>query len=146
MEERARQAGCDLILDPYVTVAPTGGDVRLRHDPGATALRLRTLQESIESMPDEKVRAVIKRGLAIVGDLFLAEAVVPCYSGDYQQRTFTWHAPTVLSWLQGCDVEFRDLLVEQAQPGRSSPQTALDEMAAILADLPSGEWCDAGSH
>ena len=56
MEERARQAGCDLILDPYVTVAPTGGDVRLRHDPGATALRLRTLQESIESMPDEKVR------------------------------------------------------------------------------------------
>jgi hypothetical protein len=62
-----------LIIDPYLSYEKYGPDAR--------KARLKTLLDFLNSMPDEKVRVAIKKGmpeeesLTIVGDWFTAESI-----------------------------------------------------------------------
>jgi hypothetical protein len=140
MEKHARQAGCDLELDPYVRVRHAGPDHQfLRHDRAGTATRVRTLLEFFESMPDDKLRVLVRPGeiegsLILVGDLFFAEAVVPHYAGGYRQTDFTWHAPTVLKRVREFDDEFEEHLAEAGLEGRSSRLAAIEKLRELLGE------------
>ena len=142
MTLRAEEDGCDLILDPFVTLneqKSSDTQVRLKHAPDATAPRLRTLIEFLSDMPDDKARVVLQKGkidgsLIAVGDLFVAEAVVPHYRGGYRQTMFTHHAPTVLSRVRDFDRLFAELLDEQNVEGRSSREVAIDTLRDLLAE------------
>ena len=143
MEDHARQGGCDLVLDPYVMLRPPGPDHEGPVGLDALAVRVEVLLEFLESMTDDMLRVVIRRGeiegsLVLVGDLFLAEAVAPYYGGGYRQTTFTWHAPTVLARAQEFDDDFQDHLDEADLSGRSSRQVAIDELNDLLRTCKEG--------
>ena len=135
MEEHAREAGCDLVLDPSVGASSTMvmGKNGTR---GPTMMRLKTLVEFLESMPDDKVRVVFQQGtidggVHIIGDWFASEAVVPYYKGGYRQTMFTRHAPTVLSKLRAFDNDFEDML-EDNSTGTPSRQVAIEALKDMI--------------
>lgn len=139
MEKHARQAGCDLILDPYVTVGAAGKGREAEDSPPSSPAkkRLQILVDFLESMPDDKVRAVFQRGkidsgIHIVGDWFTAEAVVPHYKTGYKQTIFTRHAPTVQARVNAFDAEFEDLQRDIRLNGTSSRQAAIHALQGII--------------
>ena len=146
MERHARERGCHLIMDPFVPIpqrVAKSDSVRLKHDPKATAVRLRNLCEFLESMPDDKLQVVFHRGeiegsTVIVGDWLLVEAIVPHHTGGYRQSTFTRHAPTVLARMDAFDREFKDALADANLAGRSSRSAALEAIRQLLGELPGG--------
>jgi hypothetical protein len=87
MEKHACEAGCELIIDPYVPYQSRG--------PGARRARLETLVEFLDGMPDDKVRVAVNRGhidgsLFIIGDWFVSEAFIPRHDvgGGYRLTLF----------------------------------------------------------
>ncbi len=147
MERHARLQGCDLILDPYVSVRkPNRGaaSICLKHEAEPTVVRLRTLQQFLESMPDDKVRVALQKGKIegssiIIGDWFVAEAVVPHYKGGYRQTHFTRHACTVLSRVQAFDREMEDVLSDSLPPsGTSSRVAAIETIQGIIHEIQGG--------
>jgi len=122
LEEHAREAGCDLVIDLTVTLKQQG--------PGEKEARLETLLAFLESMPDEKTRTVVRNrtepgNLLIVGDWFVAESMTPRPGAGYLQTVFTRHAPTVLDRLRQFDEEFDELLEE------TGTDPSLSRLAAI---------------
>lgn len=151
MEAYANCFGCDMILDPRVSlrsaadgVAPapgrSAGDERsnLKHSPEGTALRTRLLIEFIEAhKDDDRVRVIIPKeknqittNLVIVGDWFASEAVVP-HSGSYERTMFTRHAPSVLNMIGRFDQDFEDFLRDWDLDPKH-PDTATQAKAAAL--------------
>lgn len=127
LEQHARQAGCDLMIDPNFSLE--------RNGPTATRTRLETLLRFIESMPDDQIRVVMtprarEANLTLVGDWFSAESMSPRPGEGHRQTVFTWHAPTVLQTLRNFDEEFAELCEES--PGGSSRQAALARISEIL--------------
>lgn len=146
MEKHSREAGCDLILDPYVQSSSTmkatgmGREAEFAHSMSPTLKRLDILVDFLESMPDDRVRVVFQRGnidggIHIIGDWFTAEAVVPHYKGGYQQTIFTRHAPTVLAKIQAFDQEFEEMLQDANPDGSSSRQVAIKKLKEIIDGL-----------
>jgi len=142
LESHAREAGCDLVIDPYVSAeeadvhAPESP--RFKHRIEGTMKRLEILREFLESMSDDKVRVVIQKGqiegsILIVGDWFAAEAVVPHYKGGYKQTILTRHAPTVLSKIQEFDRDFDESLSDAGLHGESSRSAAIRTIDEIRA-------------
>ena len=130
MEKHAREAGCDLIIDPHVPYGERG--------PHAKRARLETLVEFLDGMPDDKVRVAINRGhidgsLFIIGDWFVSEAVIPRHDvgGGYRLTMFTRHAPTVLQRVDQFNRELGDYLL----PGPSSRLAAIETIREILKTL-----------
>lgn len=126
LEEHARAAGCDLIVDPDFCLE--------RNGPEATQTRLRILLEFLRSMPDDKLRVALSPrardgNLTLVGDWFSAESVSPRPGEGHRQTIFTWHAPTVLQCVRRFDEEFADLERETG----SSRAAAIAKVEAVLA-------------
>ncbi len=142
MEEHAREAGCDLIIDPFVMVRddPARGKVRLKHAYGATIRRLEILEEFVVSMPAGKLNIAIQEGkidgsTIVVGDWVLAEAVVPHYKSDYRQTIFTRHAPTVLAKIEEFDRDFADAACDFSPGEATSNQAAIDTLKRRIEEL-----------
>ena len=129
LEEHAREAGCDLVIDLTVTLEQQG--------PGAREARLETLLAFLESMPDEKARVVVRDrtepgNLLIVGDWFVAESMTPRPGAGYLQTVFTRHAPAVLDRLRQFDEEFDELLEETGTDPSSSRLAAIARIKEAL--------------
>ncbi len=90
LETHARQAGCDLIIDPEFCLERNGKT--------ATLTRLRILAQFLEDMPDDRVQVVLSRqarsgNLTIVGDWFSAESVSPRPGEGHRQTVLTCMLP-----------------------------------------------------
>lgn len=125
LERHASDSGCDLIIDPSIPL--TGPGV------AAKRVRLRTLREFLESMPDDKIRVVVQKSTArwnllLVGDWFVAESISARKGKGYYQTVFTRHAPTVLERLEQFDSEFEELLGQFAPHGASSRKKAIEAL------------------
>lgn len=133
LERHAREAGCDLILDPYVQSEQAGGQL-----PPPTLARIRTLYEFLDTMPDDKVRVVLHRGRVIdsltsIGDWLLAGAVVPHYQKQgYQMTGFTRHAPTILSRIQDFDRDIEEGLADARVAPHDSRRAALEQLRELM--------------
>ncbi len=124
METHARQEGCRLILDPEAVKC---------HSQEATAIRLETLRDTLLELPEDKTEVVfatgeIQTGLIIVGDWFVADAVVPMYGQSYQKTVFTRHGPTVIDAVTAFDREFDELKREAGTASREAAITRLDRL------------------
>lgn len=129
LEEHVRQCGCDLIIKPTVRAD--------RHGEHGTRLRLRLVRDFLQSLSDTNptVRVAIWPAdqkiwgnRTIVGDWFLADAVVPFQGESYRKTIFTRHAPTVLKRIRELDSLMEDLLEEMSLQGRSSREYAIEEL------------------
>lgn len=123
LERHARDAGCDLMIDPSIPLDVVGAD--------AKRVRLRTLREFLASMPDDKLRVVVHKSrargnLLLVGDWFIADSISPRKGKGYYQTVFTRHAPTVLERMEEFDSEFEELLNKFAPDAGSSKSKAID--------------------
>ena len=140
LEEHARESGCSLIIDPYLSYEKYG--------PRARKVRLETLLEFLESMPEEKVRVAVNKGmpegenLTIVGDWFSAESILAVPGKGYQQTIFTRHAPTIGSRIELFDREMEELLRSRGHEAASSRDAAIAEINDILTGLGN----DAGTE
>ncbi|HEX8071560.1 MAG TPA: toll/interleukin-1 receptor domain-containing protein [Pyrinomonadaceae bacterium] len=128
--ELAAKFGCDLVIDPTVSLAQYG--------PAARCVRLRKLRAFLldeARYPD--VRAVVwaraePGNLLLVGDWFYAEAMLQVPGAGYRQTLFTWHAPTVLARLKEFDRQFAASL--QAQDG-GPERSRFVAAAAVEAEI-----------
>ena len=132
LEQHARKAGCDLIIDPAFAFERSGREAGLT--------RLRILHKFLETMPDELIRVIVSpdaraANLTLIGDWFSAESLSPKAGEGHRQTVFSWHAPTVLQALRRFDAEFEALAAEN--PHAPSRQAALAQIDALLADQPA---------
>jgi hypothetical protein len=142
LEKHARQAGCDLIINPAVVFRTRG--------PGSKQVRMEVLLEFLEGMPDDKARVIVAPptlhdNLLILGDWFLAESITSRSGQGYLQTLGTWHAPTVLQRMREFDVEFEREVARVEAPGRSSRQIAIDRLREEVDRLRSEATGSAGS-
>jgi hypothetical protein len=131
LEQHARECGCDLIINPHITLKHSGPQVRRP--------RLQTLAEFLEGMPDEKVRVAISRktrgNLLIVGDWFAAESLSARPGVGYFQTVCTRHAPTVLDRIERFDEEFDYLLKASEFGDRASRLGAIELIQQVIAEI-----------
>ena len=71
----------------------------------------------------------------MVGDFFLAEAVVPYFGAGYHLTIFTNHGPTVLRRIQDFDEEIEDLLQQQDLKGKSSRLHVIERFKEEISKL-----------
>ncbi|MDQ0290513.1 toll/interleukin-1 receptor domain-containing protein [Oligosphaera ethanolica] len=132
MERHARSAGCRLIIDPEAVKS---------HGADATITRIKTLIDVLSSMPDDHVEVVfakgeIQTGLVIVGDWFLADAVVPLYGQNYQKTVFTRHGPSVIKAVKLFDQDFDDI---KREAGTASRSDAIKHLEMLITRLSSAK-------
>lgn len=125
LEDHARGAGCDLVLNPAVVFQTRG--------PRGKLARVEVLLEFLESMSDDKARVVIAGpsvhgNLQMLGDWFLAESITSRPGQGYLQTLGTWHAPTVLERLREFDSEFEREIARIESSGRSSRIVAIERL------------------
>ena len=144
LERHARAEGCRLVIFPPIDLGARGERVRL--------VRLRTLLEFLESMPDGKAQVVTSEralggNLTIVGNWFVAESLVP-KPGGYLQTVFNWHAPTVSLAAKRFDDEFMDLCAEARVKPEKSRGPAIEAIKAVIGqdekDFGTGDHQRAG--
>jgi hypothetical protein len=128
LEQHARRAGCDLIIDPDFGLE--------RNGPSATRTRLEILLQFLENIPDDQIRVAMtprarEANLTLVGDWFSAESMSPKPGEGHRQTVFTWHAPTVLQTLRRFEEEFEELCEES--PDGATRQAAIARIRAIIA-------------
>lgn len=131
LEQHARESGCDLIINPHLTLKHSG--------PRGRKARLQTLAEFLEGMPDEKVRVAVSRNirgnLLIVGDWFAAESLSARPGVGYFQTVCTRHAPTVLDRIERFDEEFEYLLKTSDLGNASSRLGAIEVIGEVLDSI-----------
>jgi hypothetical protein len=132
LEEHVRQAGCDLIIDPFVDATGVG-------ERGSIG-RLEILREFLTSKAAAKVRILVLGGrvsgnLTIVGDWFAAEAVAPFTGREYRGTIFTRHAPSVLEQVHRFDREFQDELQAERCTPAAMRATAIRSIDAAIESL-----------
>jgi len=142
LEDHSRLQGCDLIIDPYIRV-PVSLNPALspRQLLEATMIRLRILRDYLKSAKND-VRVVIDQGnivgnLLIVGDWFMAEAIVPRYPGGFRQTTFTRHAPTILERTKEFNRDFETHYKKRSEPDVPSRLVAAAEIERLLEQYDS---------
>lgn len=132
LENHAKESGCSLIINPYLSYDKYGNKAR--------KVRLETLLEFLEkeSIPKEKVKVAISKNiptekhLTIVGDWFMAESISGFLGKGYQQTIFTRHAPTIQKRIELFDQELENLLNNKKIPPESSLEIAIAEIKKIL--------------
>lgn len=136
LETRAGRYGCSLIIKPSIRAE--------LHGDNGTRTRLELLATFLESMKelDNQVRVGIWppdepafRNLTIVGDWFLADAVVPFGGGSYTKTLFTWHGPTVHRLIREFDELLDDLIGEMDTGGLSTREYAIQVIGQELDSL-----------
>lgn len=136
LETHARSAGCSLILEPKAVKG---------HSPESTAVRLEILVDFLKSMEevDDKVKVAfqqegkIDQNLIMIGDWFLAEAIVPLQGNSYQLTMFTRHGPTVVDRVAEFDCELEGLLDPKMTDlqGKSSRAYAIEHLQELITDI-----------
>lgn len=147
MEKYAACFGCDLIIDPRrylnefntifeqdisaVNALLASKDNRERvhilSSFSRTHMRIENLLKFVTShLSDDNIRVIIpslshdlSNTLFIIGDWFLAEAVVPHNQTEYERTMFSRHAPTILNTIERFDQDFNDILIEHSQADSS---------------------------
>lgn len=133
LDRHAQMEGCSLIINPLVDYSAVGADVH--------RAQLETLIAFLSSLPDKKARIALsprahKGNLTLVGDWFVAQAVMPQPGLDYQQTHFCGHAPTVLRHMRSFDQEMAEIFhLDRIEPAISR-QLALDRLNERYASLP----------
>ncbi len=131
LEKHARENGCRLIIDPYM--------IKGKHSAAAQLVRIRSLIEFLESMPDDKVQIVVskdtKESLTIVGDWFMAESVSVTVTQGYRQTIFTRHAPSIQNRIDLFDHELQELLQKSGWSAHSSRIEAMNALSGIITEL-----------
>ncbi|MCL5282849.1 MAG: toll/interleukin-1 receptor domain-containing protein [Planctomycetes bacterium] len=143
LEEQAEQAGCDLIIDPYVVIEDpetATRDLRPKYSHRATAARLEILRDFLRGQSSDRCAVCICRGriqsnLTILGDWLAAEAVVPHYKSGFRQTIFTRHAPTVQNRIEEFNQEFNDGLRRNSITRQQSREFAINAISQIIAEL-----------
>jgi hypothetical protein len=133
MGRHASDAGCSLILYPFVNYEPVGAKVHRN--------QIRLLCSFLRSMPRDQVVVATKQGIfpgsvTIVGDWFGARALPPRDGSEYRQTIFCYHAPKVLGWLHDFDVELEGTLKKQGIRPSDSRDHALKRLEERLEELP----------
>lgn len=134
LEEHTRIAGCSMILDPE--------DVK-NHRPESTIVRLQILIDFLKSLEgiDDEIKIVfqskrkIADNLTMVGDWFLAEAIVPMKGDSYRLTSFTRHGPTVIDRINEFDCELDGLLELEGLKEKSSRIRAIERLEGFIAKL-----------
>jgi hypothetical protein len=133
LEKHARVAGCRLIIDPSISYDLFGIEARI--------VRLKTLLEFLESMPNDKVQVAIndrmniEESVTIVGDWFHAQSVSSTMGHGYRQTIFTCHAPSMQMKIELFDQEFEELLQTLGWNAASSKNEAISLIKNLINDL-----------
>jgi hypothetical protein len=137
LEVIAREAGCDLIIDPTIRLLKYGRYARRAY----LECLIKFLRGCLVNPPKGSIRVVlasagaIRGNLTIVGDWFTAESLAHGQEG-YRQTLFNWHAPSVLRRIDSFDREFSDLREAEGQVG-PEVGAVVKRLEEILQDLPS---------
>lgn len=138
LEAHVRKKGCALIIDPSIEFVENGLAAR--------RTRLQTLRDALSGLTwagvsVEVVTSPLARegNVTILGDWFVAESLVP-RPGGYRQTVFTWHAPTVLEWINKFDEQF-GYLCARAKAGERGivgpePEKVIEVLDGIISSLP----------
>lgn len=132
LEEHARTAGLSMILEPEAVKS---------HLPEATAIRLQILVDFLKSMDDDKVKIAFQQqgkiddNLIMIGDWFLAEAIVPLTGDSYRLTMFTRHGPTIIDRVTEFDRELEGLLEMTDLQGKSSRLHAIECLERLIKKL-----------
>jgi hypothetical protein len=146
LTRHAQEAGCKLIIDPYLTYQTYGEGARL--------VRLKCLCNFLDQMPDEKCQVAIlhndnasadktDHGVSntYVGDWFSAESVSAVVGKGYYQTIFTRHAASLQERIANFDSEFQELLTASGTDAGSSRVKALQvigkEIQMLETELPA---------
>jgi len=135
LEEHVRESGCHLIINPYQKYEAYSVE--------AIIVRLKTLLEFLESMPDDKVQVAIapelrpEESFTIVGDWFVAECISTSSGHGYRQTIFTRHAPTVWSKIEFFDEGFKELLKTSGWTAESSKAASIEAIHKVINGLKS---------
>jgi hypothetical protein len=133
LEKHARASGCRLIIDPTLPYEQYGRQARI--------VRLETLLEFLESMPDDKVQVAFntrmhrEESITLVGDWFAAQSVSVSITRGYRQTVFTTHAPSMESRIELFDQEFDELLQDSRWTPSSSRLAAISSIKEVVAGL-----------
>ncbi len=133
LEKHAKEAGCKLIIDPFLSYKKYG--------PNAKKARLNGILDFLKKMPDSKVTIAIEKNisegqnLTIVGDWFMAESISATLGVGYRQTIFTRHAPSVRSRIELFNQELESLLDKQNLKASSTRKDAISTINKILAGL-----------
>jgi len=131
LERHARDAGCDLLIDP--TTEPSGG----QRSRGA---RLRSLFAFLQSMPDDKIRIICSprardANHTIVGDWFVAESRFRLPGQGWRHTVFSWHAPTALHARDEFNQLLESLLSDEGHADGGSRRAAIEKVEAEIVGL-----------
>jgi len=136
LEIHARNAGCRLILadDPLKTK---------QHSPKSTATRLNILKDFLNSCKDDMVDIVFQScqkmdsNIIILGDWFMAEAIVPLIGDVFRLTVFTRHGPSVLKRIRDFDREFDALQAASGWTAGKSRKPAIERLTSLINKLES---------
>ncbi|MGE5418009.1 MAG: toll/interleukin-1 receptor domain-containing protein [Acidobacteriota bacterium] len=135
LEKHAISQGCRLIIDPLIHHS--------RYSESAELVRLQTLLEFMESMPDDKVQVAInsnmdrEESITIVGDWFIAEAVSSGIAQGYRQTIFTRHAPSMRTKIDLFDQEFNELIQKAGWKAEESRVQVIRDLRSRIEELRS---------
>jgi hypothetical protein len=132
LERHARQAGCDLLIDPTVETAGMSNTAR--------RIRLDTLREFLCSMADDQMRVICSdrardANITIVGDWFIAESRFRRPGQGWRQTVFSWHGPTVLRGAREFNQLFDTLLKSSSRLRDRSRAVAIEAVEDVLRHL-----------
>lgn len=134
LERHAREAGCDLLIDPTVETSGLADESR--------RVRLECVLAFLNSVSDDQVRIVCSprardANITIVGDWFIAESRLRLPGQGWRQTVFSWHAPTVVKAMRQFSQTFDALLRNDALTQENSRKAAIARIEAVLVQLQS---------
>jgi hypothetical protein len=137
LERHVRQAGCRLIIFPYIDFSDRGSCVRLT--------RLSTLLEFLDDMPAENCQVVLSDrprdgNRTILGDWFVAESLVPGSQG-YRQTVLNWHAPAALRAARDFDHTFAEACQARGKSEDDVTAEAVREIRRIIDEDRAKQGC-----
>jgi hypothetical protein len=136
LEKHARTVGCRLIIDPYISYELFGTEARL--------VRLQTLLDFLESMPDDKAQVAVnshmntEESVTILGDWFAAESISSTMGQGYRQTIFNHHAPSMQIKIELFDQEFDELIEGLGWDAASSRQEAASLIRNLMTEIKNG--------
>jgi TIR domain len=134
LERHARMQGCTLMLAPDIDFTPVGADVH--------RAQLETLIECVESLQRDRIEIVFsprvdEGNVTIVGDWFVAHALIPRPGAHFRQSVFTSHAPTVLQWVTRFDQQVTEAKAGDSLTGAQRVESAFTRLRQRLGALPA---------
>ena len=133
LERHAREEGCRIIVKPSIPYEKWG--------PEARRVRLQTLIEFLNSMPDDKAQVAVdetmsvEQSLTMVGNWFAAESVSATIGHGFRQTIFTRHAPSVESRAELFDKEFQELLKAAGWSAETSRAAAITLLNQVIEQI-----------